>query len=86
MDEHTEIFVALGAATAANCVPCFEHYFSKAEQSGIGKDEIQKAVDIAVKVRGGAHMVMKGAIEKTMRPSTTTTGKGCCGDTSACCS
>jgi hypothetical protein len=26
MDERTEIFVALGAATAANCDPCFEYY------------------------------------------------------------
>ena len=64
MDAHTEIFVALGAAAAVNCVPCFEHYFSKAESLGIGKEEIQEAVDNAVKVRGGAHMVMKGAIEK----------------------
>ena len=35
MDEHTEIFIALGAATAANCGPCFEHYFAKAEKLGI---------------------------------------------------
>ena len=84
MDEHTEIFVALGAATAANCVPCFEHYFSKAEESGIDKDDIQKAVNIAVKVRGGAHMVMKGAIEKTMKQDSAS-GKKCCGEPSTCC-
>ncbi len=84
MDEHMEIFVALGAATAANCVPCFEHYFSKAESLGIGKEEIQRAVDIAVKVRGGAHMVMKGAIKKTMK-SDSASGKTCCGETSTCC-
>ena len=67
MNEHTEIFIALGAATAANCGPCFEHYFSRAEKLGIGKGDIQKTVDIAVKVRGGAHMVMKGAIQKAMK-------------------
>lgn len=83
MDEHTGIFVALGAAAAANCVPCFEHYFSKAESLGIGKEEIQEAVNIAVKVRGGAHMVMKGAIEKTMKPNAASS-KGCCGEASAC--
>jgi len=42
MNEHTEIFIALGAATAANCGPCFEHYFSRAEKLGIGKEDIQK--------------------------------------------
>jgi len=84
MDEHTEIFVAIGAATAANCGPCFEHYFSKAKKLGIDRKDIQKTVGIAVKVRGGAHMVMRGTIEKILE------GKGnsadtCCSVASACC-
>ena len=84
MDEHTKIFIALGAATAANCVPCFEHYFSKAEKLGIGKGDIQQVVNIAVKVRGGAHMVMKGAIEKTMN-HTAASDETCCSGNSTCC-
>lgn len=84
MDDHTEVFVALGAATAANCGPCFEHYFLKAEKLGIGKADIQKIVDIAVKVRGGAHMVMKGSIMKTMTRNAEKT-EPCCSDTSNCC-
>ena len=84
MDEHTEIFIALGAATAANCGPCFEHYFSIAEKLGIGKGDIQKTVDIAVKVRGGAHMVMKGAIQRTMKCDATQ-GETCCSGASTCC-
>jgi alkylhydroperoxidase/carboxymuconolactone decarboxylase family protein YurZ len=31
MDERTSVLVCLGAATAANCVPCFEHYLNKAK-------------------------------------------------------
>jgi len=84
MDEHTEIFVALGAAAAANCGPCFEHYFSKAEKLGIDKNDIQKTVDIAVKVRGGAHMVMKGAIHRTMRRDVAQV-QNCCSRSSTCC-
>ncbi|MCJ7542831.1 MAG: hypothetical protein MUO88_24550 [Desulfobacterales bacterium] len=84
MDEHTEIFIALGAATAANCGPCFEHYFSRAEKLGIGEEDIQKSVDIAVKVRGGAHMVMKGDIQKIMKRDTTP-GESCCSGASTCC-
>jgi len=39
MDKHTELFIALGAATAANCGPCFDHYFSKAEELAIDKGD-----------------------------------------------
>jgi len=84
MDKHTELFIALGAATAANCGPCFDHYFSKAKELGIDKGDIQKAVDIAVKVRSGAHMVTKGAIQRTMTRSVTPDNT-CCSSTSACC-
>ena len=84
MDEHTEIFIALGAATAANCGPCFEHYFSRAKKLGIDNEDIQNTVDIAVKVRGGAHMVMKEAVQKMMTPNTTT-GETICSGTSPCC-
>lgn len=84
MDERSEIFVALGAATAANCGPCFEHYFSKAEKLGVDKEDIQKTVDIAVRVRGGAHMVMKGAIQDIMsRDATPGEPRGACAP--ACC-
>jgi len=84
MDEQTKTYIALGAATAANCVPCFENYYSKAEKLGINKRDVQEAVDIAVKVRGGAHMVIKGSIQKIL------TGKSpqsdpCCNGTSPCC-
>jgi len=30
MDEKSKLLICLGAATAANCIPCFEHYFGKA--------------------------------------------------------
>jgi len=62
MDEQTKTYIALGAATAANCVPCFEHYFATAEKLGISTEDIEKVVEIAAKVRGGAHMVMKDSI------------------------
>ena len=84
MDDKMEILIALGAATAANCGPCFEHYFSRADKLGISEKEIQASVDIAVKIRGGAHMVMKGAIQKIMKQHTTPGENGCSG-TSTCC-
>ncbi len=85
MDEHTKIFIALGAATAANCGPCFQHYFQKAEKLGVAKEDIQKAVDVAVKVRGGAHMVMNGAIQRAMVNKNGASHEECCSGSSSCC-
>ena len=46
MDEKTELLICLGASTAANCVPCFEHYFKKANGIGLTSEEIQEAVEL----------------------------------------
>ena len=47
MDEKTSVLVCLGAATAANCVPCFEHYLKKAKGLGLCSEEILEAADLA---------------------------------------
>ena len=62
MDEKTKIMISLGAATAANCIPCFEHYFGKAEAVGLTPDEIQGAAEIGEQINKGAQM----AIRKTV--------------------
>ena len=53
MDERVELLVSLGASTAANCVPCFEHYYRKAFAAGISGEEIRRAVELACKVKTG---------------------------------
>ena len=35
MEEKTSLLICLGASTAANCVPCFEHYHKKASAAGL---------------------------------------------------
>ena len=66
MDERTAILICLGAATAANCVPCFEHYFGKAEALNLTAEDIQEAVDLAAKVKSGAQIAMRGSSARTM--------------------
>ena len=66
MDERVRLLISLGAATAANCVPCFEHYFKKAEALNLTPEEIQEAVDLAGKVKSGAQIAMRGSIGKIM--------------------
>ena len=50
LDAKTETLIAIGAATASNCIPCFEHIYEKAITSGITSAEINRAADAA----GGA--------------------------------
>ena len=66
MDERTTILICLGAATAVNCVPCFEHYFKKAKAINLTAGEIQEAVDLASKVKSGAQIAIRGSIDKIM--------------------
>ena len=43
--------VAIGAALAANCIPCIEFHIPKARQAGISDEELQEALKLADKVR-----------------------------------
>ncbi|MGV8072948.1 MAG: carboxymuconolactone decarboxylase family protein [Syntrophobacteraceae bacterium] len=66
MNDKTELFISLGAATAANCVPCFEYYFEKAASAGLSAEEIAKAVEIANKVKTGASIAMRKSVRDIM--------------------
>ena len=66
MDEKTSLLICLGAATAANCVPCFEHYQKKASAPASASEEILEAVELATKVKNGAHLVIRNCIRTFM--------------------
>ena len=86
MDEKTRLLICLGAATAANCSPCFEYFFYESRSRGLTPDEIREAVDLAGKVNRGAHMAVKNSIcdmmgsEKEYElPCTKRAESACCG-------
>jgi len=62
MDDKTELLICLSAATAANCVPCFDYYFKKANDAGLDAEHVQKAVELANKVKTGASIFMRKSI------------------------
>ncbi len=62
MDEKTRVLICIGAATAANCIPCFDYYFGKAEAAGVKSDEIEEAIDLASQVKKGAHMAFRNSV------------------------
>ena len=62
LDEKTENLIAIGAATASNCIPCFEHIYEKAITTGVNVAEIRRASEIAAQVKTGAHMALTHTI------------------------
>ncbi len=66
MDEKTKLLVCLGAATAANCIPCFEFYYEKAQAAGLASEDIQEVVEIAYKIKNNINMLMKNSIRGLM--------------------
>ena len=86
LTDKIENLIAIGAATAANCIPCFEHLYEKAVNSGITLAEIKRASDIAGLVKKGAHIALTNSvneligIEETLDlPCEQTANKSCCG-------
>ena len=82
--EKADVLVAIGAATAANCIPCFEHLYEKAVTSGITLAEIKRASEIAGLVKNGAHSAISNCIgelvgsEDTNQITCGQTGAGSC--------
>ncbi len=83
MEEKTKLLVSLGAAVAANCVPCFEHFLGKTGVAGLSSEEIQEAVEIADQVKNGARITImsniRGMIGGGTSPCGSKADKSCCG-------
>ncbi len=85
MDEKTSFLICLGASTAANCIPCFEHYHKKASAAGLTSEQILEAVELASKVKSGAHLVMRNRIKISLGQETPGSSCSCAPSQSSCC-
>jgi len=86
LEDKIENLIAIGAAIAANCIPCFEHLYEKAINSNITLAEIKRASDIAGLVKKGAHIALTNSINELIGieethdlPCDQTANKSCCG-------
>lgn len=43
--------VAIGAAIASNCEPCFKYHYSEARRLGVSKEDVRLAVNMAQRVK-----------------------------------
>ena len=70
MEERAKLLIGLAAATAANCLPCFEYFLGEAEVANISQEEIQKTVNLASQLKEDTYLAIRNytltllAIEK----------------------
>jgi AhpD family alkylhydroperoxidase len=55
MTEAVTELVAIGAAIAANCEPCFRHHFDSAHKLGVSKEDMREAVNVALALKATPH-------------------------------
>jgi hypothetical protein len=65
--------------------PCFEHYHKKASAFGITPEDILEAVELANKVKSGAHLVMRSRIKTFMGGEASPPSCGCNPSQGSCC-
>lgn len=85
MDERTRTIAGLAAATAANCAPCFDNFYSQALALKLEEEVVEEAVDLAGMVKKRSHRAMLKSIDRTMDREEEAE-EGCCGpQASSCC-
>jgi AhpD family alkylhydroperoxidase len=82
--------VALGAAIASNCEPCFKFHFDKARKLGVSRTDMRAAVSIALDVKAAPARNMVDLADRYLdeRPIQAVQPKhlvstGCCGSSTA---
>ncbi|MGD0208783.1 MAG: arsenite methyltransferase [Verrucomicrobiota bacterium] len=78
--------VAIGAAIAANCEPCLKYHYHEAQQFGVSKADMARAVETGAKVKDSPHQAilrladrLTGAgLGKPADPSDPCCGSDCC--------
>ena len=66
--------VAIGAAIAANCEPCFKHHFDRARKLGVSIEDIARAVETAKAVKESPARSMLELANQFLRQETAPKG------------
>jgi len=85
LKEKADVLVAIGAAMAANCIPCFEHLYEMAVTSGITTEEIKRAAEIGGRVKKGANTALTNFIEELVGSQEVLASNCGQSSTGACC-
>lgn len=89
LSDQIKELIAIGAAVAANCEPCFKYHYDRARKLGVTKDEMIEAVEVGDAVKNAATQNILTLAERYLVGKSTrleTVGGGCCGsDDESCC-
>lgn len=55
MNESVKELIAIGAAMASNCEPCFRYHYDLARSLGVSREDMREAVDVALAVKASPH-------------------------------
>jgi AhpD family alkylhydroperoxidase len=75
--------VAIGAAIVANCEPCLKHHYHQAQQLGVSKADMARAVETGAKVKDSPHQAILRLADKLTGASLSNPAAAsdpCCGD------
>ena len=79
--EQVAELVAIAAAIAANCEPCFKYHYDQAHKLGVSNLDMRYAVDLAQKVKDTPARAMLNLAERYLGPATSSTSakaNSCC--------
>ena len=85
MDRKTELMVSLGTAIGLNCIPCFDHLYARAKEVDLAEADIQAVAAVAFKVKNGAAMFIKQAINEVVDTSVAEEAACTCPTEGTCC-
>jgi AhpD family alkylhydroperoxidase len=66
MDEKVQELIAVGAAVAAHCQPCFTYHLNKAKELGLSEDAIKAAVAVGESLQRGAAAAMHKHVRESL--------------------
>ncbi|MDD5478086.1 MAG: arsenite efflux transporter metallochaperone ArsD [Rhodoferax sp.] len=76
--------VAIGAAIASNCEPCFKHHFDAAYKLGVSTEDMLQAVNLAQQVKDSAARAVHELALRMLEPgAAVAAAAGCCGQNTA---
>jgi AhpD family alkylhydroperoxidase len=80
--------VAIGAAMAAGCEPCFRHHFDAARKLGVSREDMREAVQVALSVKAAPHRKVVETADRYLaspEPGAPASGEGCACGSGSCC-
>lgn len=87
MNASVKELVAIGAAMASNCEPCFRYHYDQARSLGVSREDMLEAVDVALAVKATPHRKVVETAERYLareaaapegQEACACGGQGCC--------